>query len=83
MAIKILCDSDSLSEDVDEDRCIFVVSLKCIFWIKKAGFEELFLLEDDAYSELFITQEPKNNTAEIFEKTDENLPMECGRFLDT
>ena len=83
VAVKILCDSDSLSEDVDEDRCIFVVSLKCIFQIKMSGFEELFSLEDDECSKLFITQEPKNNITEILEKTDENLPIECGKFLGT
>ena len=48
-----------------------------------AGFEELFSLEDDEWSELFITQELRNNIAEILEKTDENLPMECGKFLGT
>ena len=62
---------------------VFLVSLKCIFWIKMSGFEKLFSLEDDEWSELFITQEPRNNIAEILEKTDENLQMECGKFLGT
>ena len=46
-----------------------------------AQFEEIFSLEDDDCSQLFITQEPKDKIADVLENSSENSYISDGVFL--
>ena len=71
----------SLDLNVRVSGCVFVVSYSILKSENMAENLDLFSLEDEDISQLFITQEPKQNVMELLDKSDEEMDMEDSNYF--